>query len=133
MIRSKEDAKRALGDVYQEFYFYVQDGKILKNMKDLAKELRTMSSEVYHKHVTENKNDFVNWVRDIVKDEHLAKGLQELSKSKAARLVTDRIRYLENKVKPPKRKTKKKPARRKTGKRTGAKKKTGKKTSQKKR
>ncbi len=108
VIRSKDDAKKALDDVYHEFYFHLQDGRVLKNLKDLLHAFRRMAPEVYGHHVNDHKNDFSNWIRDIIKDEKLANQLRALSKVKAAAAVQQRIRFLEGKLakaKKPKKKT----------------------------
>ena len=53
--------------------FYLNNGKTFSNVKALAKELKTMSKEVYNHHVNPTKNDFANWVKNSIKDEVLTK------------------------------------------------------------
>jgi hypothetical protein len=82
-------------DVPVEFVFYCNNGNVLRNMNELASELKSMSDETYSYHANMEKNDFMNWVRDIIKDETLAINLQKArSRSQAARAVTDRVNAL---------------------------------------
>lgn len=94
----KQKAKRLLADVPEEYVFKCCNGNILHNMKELKDELKTMSDEVYAFHANMEKNDFTNWVRDIIKDEGLAKNLQKSpSRAQAAKLVASRIDILSQK------------------------------------
>ncbi len=55
--------------------FYLKDGKTLDSVKALAKELKTMSDDVYTHHVNPAKNDFANWIRDSLQNDKLAKNI----------------------------------------------------------
>ncbi len=46
--------------------FRLPDGKMLKSLNDLLEELKTMDDAIFKSHVNENKNDFANWVRDVM-------------------------------------------------------------------
>jgi hypothetical protein len=86
------EAQKELGNVPEEFVFWSCTGQVLRNLKDLKSELDTMSDEAYACHVNAEKNDFMNWVRDIIKDERLARDLQKApGRLNAAKLVTRRI------------------------------------------
>ena len=55
--------------------------------------------ETYAFHANTEKNDFANWVRDIIKDEGLSKELQKApNRVRAAKLVANRIAILSKKV-----------------------------------
>lgn len=58
-----------------EYYFYVNDGAVLKNLNDMLECIRNINTETFSHHVTLEKNDFSNWTRDILKDLVLAKQL----------------------------------------------------------
>ena len=45
--------------------FHLQDGRVLKNVKELLEALQGMSDEVFNHHVNAERNDFANWVRDV--------------------------------------------------------------------
>ena len=80
MIKTKVDAKRALGDVSPEFVFYVCNGEILKNLEELGKALKRMDDTAYEYHVNAERNDFSTWIKDIVGDDKLAKDIHSKDK-----------------------------------------------------
>jgi hypothetical protein len=91
----KQDAQRLLANVPGEFVFWFSDGRTLSNMSELAEALRMMPDEVYGYHANQEKNDFSNWVRDVIKDDKLANDLKKAtSKRQAATRVTERINTL---------------------------------------
>ena len=71
-------------DVPPEFAFYLCDGGVLKNLKELKAALKNVDDSVFHYHVNSEKNDFANWIRNIVKDVVLARRLQAVSERKAS-------------------------------------------------
>jgi len=94
-ILKQETQKVVLDNVPSEYVFYLHDGGTLANLTDLADALYDMSDDVYSYHVNESKNDFSNWVRDIIKDERLAGDLNKAaSKNQAAKIVADRLAAL---------------------------------------
>ncbi|MEM5835042.1 MAG: polysaccharide deacetylase family protein [Candidatus Aenigmatarchaeota archaeon] len=93
----KEEALRILSDYTDVFWCH--DGKVFKNLYELRDGLRNMSNETYSYHANEEKNDFSNWVRDVIKDEKLANNLRKAkSKEEALQIVEKRIKELEKKV-----------------------------------
>ena len=91
----KQDAQQLLANVPPEYVFWLPDGRTLANMSELLEALRTMPDEMYAYHVNHEKNDFTNWVKDIIKDERLANDLRKAtSKRQAATRVTERINTL---------------------------------------
>ncbi len=89
---TREDARKYLADVPPEYVFYCHDSCVFKNMKELRDGLANMADEVYTYHANSEKNDFSQWVKDIIKDEQLAVDLQSArSKSDAAGKVSSRI------------------------------------------
>jgi hypothetical protein len=94
------DTKSYLADVPQEHVFWCCDGRILKNLRDLCDALGGMSDDTFAYHVNAAKNDFHNWVRDVIKDETLAADLLTAANtSTAVRAVTDRITFLSRRPK----------------------------------
>ena len=53
-------------------YFYLSNGVVLKSLADLSDALKEMSDELLHSHITYDRNDFANWVRNTFKEESLA-------------------------------------------------------------
>ena len=91
----RERAKRLLADVPGEYVFRCVNGHTLRNLKELEAELKTISDEDYKQHANAQKNDFTNWVRDIIKDESLAKSLAKaVGRTQAARLAGSRLNDL---------------------------------------
>jgi hypothetical protein len=96
---SKEEASRRLGDVPDGKHFWCQDGKVVKNLKELEKALNNMSDETFHYHSGEGRNDFSNWIRDVVGDNKLANDLSKAkSRIRAGNAVAQRISFLQSKV-----------------------------------
>jgi len=88
----KQEGKRLLADVPEEYVFRCCDGQILRNMRELGNALNTMTYETYVCHANKEKNDFGNWARDILKDERLATDLGEATEQdRAAWLVASRV------------------------------------------
>ncbi len=61
-------------DTSPEHEFVLSNGFRLKNLQELADALRTMDYSVFENHVTTHKNDFANWVKDVM-------GLNDLADS----------------------------------------------------
>jgi hypothetical protein len=96
---SKEEANRRLGDVTDEKRFWCQDGKVVKNLKELQEALNGMSDETFRYHSREDRNDFSNWTRDVVGDGKLANDLiKAKSHMQASKAVAQRISFLQSKV-----------------------------------
>lgn len=93
----KEEALKILRDFTDPFW--CNDGKVFKNLYELRDGLKNMSNETYLYHANSEKNDFSNWVRDVIKDEKLANNLRKArTKEEAAQIVENRIRELEKKI-----------------------------------
>ena len=96
---SKEEAYRRLGDVPDEKRFWCHDGRFVKSLKELAKALNDMSDETFHYHSGEERNDFSNWVRDVVGDDKLARDLGKAkSRVQASQAMAERISFLQRKI-----------------------------------
>lgn len=65
--------------------FWVNGNGALRNLKELAECLKAMPAEAYEHHVNVEKNDFANWVQDILLDKKLAIDLKR-AKTQAAAL-----------------------------------------------
>jgi len=55
-----------------EDYFWLSNGKSVKSLSELAAVLRKLDKKTIQHHVTSDRNDFVNWIRDVYKDRNLA-------------------------------------------------------------
>ena len=72
---TKDEARRFLSNAAPEQCFWVNNGPILKNLEELANALPDMSDDTFMHHANNEKNDFSNWVKDIIGDQKLANDL----------------------------------------------------------
>ena len=49
-------------DVDPSKFFWLSDGRVLKNLAELADALESGDISVWNYHVTADKNDFANWI-----------------------------------------------------------------------
>ena len=88
-------AAKWLGEVAPEKVFWCHDGRVIKTMAELKTALDEMSDETFLYHVGGGKNDFSNWVRDVIGDDKLAADLAATSdRYLAAGRVASRITSL---------------------------------------
>ena len=96
---SLEDAKRILADASPEQCFWVNNGSIIKNLSEMSDALAGMKDEIFSHHVNKEKNDFGNWVRDVIKDDELANDIASVrSREKILKKVQSRLKKLEIKT-----------------------------------
>lgn len=70
--------KKTLGKAPEEYHFVLHDGRKLKSLYELVDELETMSEEAFKDYVTEVKNDFANWTKDVFHAPELADELYKI-------------------------------------------------------
>ena len=93
----KKDAKRFLANVPEESVFRCCDGRIFRNIEELGQAFSRMRNEDFTYHANTERNDFSKWVKDIMKDEKLARDLaKSQNKSQAAKAIVERISSLRN-------------------------------------
>jgi len=97
-VIDEEIARTLLGDVPGDKQFWCSDGKILKNLPELATALVQMSPETFKYHSNSQKKDFSNWVKDVIGDEKLARDLINATQVRAAKVVNDRVVWLKSKL-----------------------------------
>jgi len=76
-------------------YFYAHNGMSIRNLNELAVAIDLMDKKIFEFHVNKDKNDFSNWVKEVIKEEKLAKELLDI-KSKIA--SAERIHKYINRV-----------------------------------
>ncbi len=92
---ANQEKLKYLADVPEEYVFRCCDTGVFRNMRELRDGLANMSEGAYDYHANAEKNDFSQWVKDIIKDEKLAADLRNApSKSDAASRVASRITSL---------------------------------------
>ena len=95
----KLDAAKLLATVPEEHVFWCRDGHVFRDMSELGESLVSMSDETFAFHVNTEKNDFANWVRDIIGDEKLTRELtKSQNRTQAAQKVAERVDFLKAKL-----------------------------------
>jgi hypothetical protein len=98
---TKRKAAMLLADVPEDKRFRCSDGRVFKNLSELENALNDMTAEIFRYHSSEGKSDFANWVRDVIRDEEVARNLSESNNAaQAARSVRERIAWLKGKIQP---------------------------------
>lgn len=76
--------------------FYACDGAVYSSLYELVDGLKMMKDETFKCHVNSQKNDFMNWVRDVFDDQRLAKEIAKIPHSRGmAKIVEARIKVLQ--------------------------------------
>lgn len=78
-------------NVPENYVFYVSDGSIVRNLKDLIDALDTMAEDTFYHHVNDSRNDFSNWIRDIINEPSLSMMIQGKDRSSTKKEI---IKYL---------------------------------------
>ncbi|OGO19526.1 MAG: hypothetical protein A2144_07855 [Chloroflexi bacterium RBG_16_50_9] len=100
-IKTTYGATRMLADVADDKRFFCQDGRVSKNLNELIDCLKSMAEEVYRHHVTTEKNDFSNWIRDVLGDAGLAsKVYSARSSAEAGKMAMERMSSLQSNLQP---------------------------------
>ena len=58
--------------------FYFNNGKNAKNLRELHKEIKKMDNEMYSAFVDSTKNDFYNWINDVLCHKKLAMSIKRV-------------------------------------------------------
>lgn len=75
-------------EISPDKFFYLSDGRVLKNLEELADALRNMTGEIFKHHVNKERNDFANWVNDVLEDKKLA---TDLKRAKTLKTILQKI------------------------------------------
>ena len=99
MAQKKGVTRAWLGDVPEAKVFWCHDGRVVQNLEELAVALRDMPEETFRYHVNKDKNDFRNWVNDVIGDATLANQLGKAStRTTYAHKVEARLSWLKARV-----------------------------------
>jgi len=85
-LRSSERVKK-LGEAQNEKRFVLKDGRVLKDLVELAHALDYMSDDVFNHHVNQFRNDFGRWVADVFGEKELAASLDKAKTKNEVQLV----------------------------------------------
>ena len=92
-MKKLKTKKSNLINAENELCFWINNGPILKNLKDLKNALKKINEETFRYHVNKEKNDFADWVKNVLGDKILA---NKLAKIKTAKTM---IKTVEEKLK----------------------------------
>ena len=85
----KEDTSKKKSEdirISAEKYFMLCNGTPIRSIKELAFMLDKISDDDFSYHVTDEKNDFSNWIRDVFGKERLAESLGRLKNKKESQI-----------------------------------------------
>lgn len=74
----------------EEKWFTLKNGKKLSTINDLKESLKYVDDDIFHHHVTSQKNDFSSWIRHVFMDAKLA------DKIMSAKSKNELVSILEN-------------------------------------
>ena len=95
MVVTREEARKLLSNVPENQVFRCCDGRVLRNIRDLAKTLAHMGEDSFRYHAHQGKNDFSTWVSQIIGDEKLARHLRRTpDRSQTLKELSHRIAFL---------------------------------------
>jgi len=85
--------KNSLVVASPESCFWVCNGEVVRDLKELKTCVGNMSDDTYSYHVSKDRNDFVPWVYEILGDPKLAKRLFKIKdRSEAAKIIEEHIK-----------------------------------------
>jgi hypothetical protein len=95
-----EQERKKLADAPKEKTFRTRLGKEIKNLRELSKTLDETPEDNFSEHVNDKKNDFANWIKNVLEDNELAEELYKTTDFKRTKqLVSARIKWLEDQIK----------------------------------
>lgn len=75
--RAVKKGKQSMPTVTGEQSFWVYEGPILSNPRDLHNALREVNEGQYLHHVNSAKNDFATWMEDVFGDKETARAMRK--------------------------------------------------------
>lgn len=73
----KKDISHLKNDVEASKAFWVCDGQVLMNLVDLTHALKEMSEDVYKSHANKDKNDFADWIKDVMGEKKFSENIRK--------------------------------------------------------
>lgn len=88
--RKSRSRKAKLIDIYDakpEHCFWVNNGGVLRNLRDLQDTLVAMSDEQFEYHTKRDGNDFATWIDNVFHEKELANKMAKAKTKKGALLA----------------------------------------------
>ncbi len=84
---------------HPDHYFYLNNSISVKNLCELSEHLKEMDEETFKSHVNQEKNDFGEWVSNIIGDKTLGKKMNELKdKNEMSKALEIRVDYIKRRA-----------------------------------
>lgn len=77
-------------NVKPEHTFWLKNGKQLKNITELNRELNGIETSVFEHHVNNQKNDFADWIEFCIQDKQLATLVRSTKNAERMRAILER-------------------------------------------
>ena len=81
---TKDEAKKYLSDAAPEQCFWVNNGPVVKDLRELHDAFWSMTADQFAHHIRDGRNDFANWIADILSDNATAAKLKKAKTKEAA-------------------------------------------------
>jgi hypothetical protein len=92
-MKMKLDKKSILRKIDGDEVFFVNDGSVIRSLRDLPAALTGMQAETFMFH--KERDDFSNWIRDVCGDRRLATELSKIkTQTTSIRKVKERVDVL---------------------------------------
>lgn len=82
---------KPLAQAYNDKCFWVENGPVLSNLRDLNRALTAMTEKQYEHHVHSSRNDFAQWVEQVLADKECADSLRKADSRKEASKVVEKF------------------------------------------
>ena len=90
-----KDTDTILMDVVPKHEFNIHMGPSIKNLQELADALEIMDEDTFKHHVTKDRNDFSNWVNNVICDTELSQDLLNVkTREDALKITKQRVKQL---------------------------------------
>jgi hypothetical protein len=97
-ILTPDKASKFLADVPEQKQFMLYMGTNIKSLHELGDAIAIMADRTFLHHVAEGRNDFSNWIRDVVGDHDLAERISKMkTKQDMAHEINKRVHFLARK------------------------------------
>ena len=93
---TKDEARKFLGNVPEDKKFWINNGPALSSLAELAEAFPKLNQEAFSHHVNKEKNDFSNWIKEVIGDAKLA---EEISKAKTKHSALKKLKERLNSLK----------------------------------
>ncbi|OGM25645.1 hypothetical protein A3D00_02765 [Candidatus Woesebacteria bacterium RIFCSPHIGHO2_02_FULL_38_9] len=73
---SRKTIKKVFITAPSDKVFWLRSGQSINDLGELSRVLKTISDEDFYYHVSKEKNDFANWIEEVLDDGELAEKMR---------------------------------------------------------